>query len=59
MDRDERIRTVARIVGEACEMHNGTGCVEGNDCASCSIATEPAKRIYDVFSGTAEGKKEE
>lgn len=58
MNRKEKIRTVARLVGEACEMHNGTSCVEGNDCASCSIAMEPAKKIYDVFSGTAEGKKE-
>lgn len=50
MDREEKIRTVARIVGEACEMHNGTECVEGSACASCSIATEPAKKIRDVFS---------
>lgn len=59
MDRIETIKTVARLVGEACEMHNGTGCVEGNDCASCSIATEPAKKICDVFSDAAGTKKEE
>lgn len=59
MDKEEKIKTAARLVGEACEMHNGTGCAEGNDCANCSIATEPAKKIYDVFSDTTGTKKEE
>lgn len=57
MNRKEAIEKVARIVGEACEMHSHSkeaGCVEGNDCAKCSIATRPAEKIYDVFNGAKE-----
>lgn len=48
-DRDDTIKRIARGVGKACEMNDYDGkCIEGRDCAECSIATEPAAELYDA-----------